>query len=221
MNILMVGPQGSGKGTQAERLIEKFGLVHVEMGGLLRQISKEDSDLGLKVKETINSGQLVPDEMIIEILNNYLESINQLDNLLFDGFPRVISQARYFDEFMTEKGKKLDIVISLTLSKEEVFQRLGNRRTCSKCGKVFNVATKPSKIEGVCDYCEGELIVRAYETLEKIEKRLNAFEQQTVPMIEHYQKQGIVEEVDGERPIEVIFEDIVERLKKRGLIANV
>jgi adenylate kinase len=218
MNILLVGPQGSGKGTQAEKLIEKFGLAHVEMGGLLRQISKEESELGLKVKEIINSGQLVPDEMTIEILNNYLQSINRLDGILFDGFPRVVSQAEYFDKFMAEKGKKLDAVVSLTLPREEVFQRLVNRRTCSKCGKVFNVLTKPSKVEGVCDYCQGELIVRADETPEKIEKRLNAFEQQTVPMINHYRQQGIVEEIDGNRPIEVIFEEIVERLKNRGLL---
>lgn len=221
MNILVVGPQGSGKGTQAEKLIEKFGLAHVEMGALLRQISKEESELGLKVREIINSGQLVPDQMTIEILNRYLQAISRLDGILFDGFPRVVSQAEYFDKFMAEKGKKLDVVISLTLPREEVFRRLASRRTCSKCGKVFNVLTKPPKAEGVCDYCQGELIVRADETPEKIEKRLNTFEEQTVPMIDYYRRQGIVEEIDGNRPIETIFEDIVRRLNQRGLIANV
>jgi len=218
MNILIVGPQASGKGTQAEKLIEKFGLARVEMGNLLRNIAKEQTSLGYKVADLVNNGKLVPDELVIEILGQYLNGIGRLEGILFDGFPRIISQAEYFEKFLQEKGQKLDLVIYLTLPREEVFKRLTNRRTCSKCGKVFNLLTKPPKVTGVCDICGGELVVRADETPEKINSRLDWFEKGVLPMIDFYRQRGMVEEIDGNQPIEVVFEDIVKRLRERGLI---
>lgn len=218
MNILIVGPQASGKGTQAEKLIEKFRLAHVEMGGLLRNIAKEQTPLGYKVADLVNNGKLVPDEMVVEILGKYLNSIGRLEGILFDGFPRIISQAEYFEKFLAEKGQKLDLVVYLTLPREEVFKRLINRRTCSKCGKVFNLLTKPPKAAGVCDFCGGELVVRVDETPQKINSRLDWFEKEVVPMIEFYRQRDLIEEIDGNRPIEVVFEDIMKRLRKRGLI---
>lgn len=218
MNILIVGPQASGKGTQAEKLIEKFKLAHVEMGSLLRNIAKEETPLGYRVAELVNNGKLVPDEMVIEILNKYLNSMGRLGGILFDGFPRIVSQAKYFEKFLAEKGQKLNVVIYLTLPREEVLKRLINRRTCSICGKVFNLLTKPPKVEGVCDFCGGKLIIREDETPERINSRLDWFEKEVVPMIEFYRQRGMVEEIDGNRPIEAIFKDIVESLKKRGLI---
>ena len=221
MNILLIGPQGSGKGTQAEKLIGSFDLAHVEMGGLLRKISKEENPLGEKVSDLKNNGKMVPDEIIIEIVNNYLSSIGRLDGILFDGFPRIISQAQYFEKYLESKNQKLDLVINLSLPREEVFKRLSSRRTCEQCGHIFNIVTNPPKTEGVCDSCGGELIIRKDETPEKINARLDAFENQTVPMIEFFRKKGLVEEVDGNRQIETIFADIVERLKKRSLVENV
>ncbi|PIV01333.1 adenylate kinase [Candidatus Shapirobacteria bacterium CG03_land_8_20_14_0_80_40_19] len=218
MNLLIVGPQASGKGTQAEKLVDKFNLAHIEMGGLLRNMAKEDSSFGKQVAELINSGQLVPDEMIIEVINKYLANIGKLDGILFDGFPRIVSQAEYFDNFLSQKGQKLDLVVYLTLPREEVFKRLINRRICSQCGKVFNILTNPPKVEGICDFCGGALVIREDDTPEKINKRLDGFENKTVPMIEYYKQKGIVEKLDGNRPIEVIFDDVVERMKKRGLL---
>ena len=218
MNLLIVGPQASGKGTQAEKLIENFGLTHVESGGLLRKISKDGTPFGNQVAGLINSGQLVPDEMMIKVIDDYLVGIEKLEGILFDGFPRVASQAEYFDHYLAQKGQKLDLVVYLTLPREEVFKRLANRRTCGQCGKVFNLLTKPPKMEGVCDFCQGTLIIREDETPEKINKRLDGFETKTVLMAEYYEQKGIVEKIDGDRPIEVIFEDIVGRLKKRGLL---
>ncbi|MGB9637193.1 MAG: adenylate kinase family protein, partial [Microgenomates group bacterium] len=138
MNILIIGPQASGKGTQAAKLIEKFHLTHVEMGGLLRNIAKEQTDLGQKVAALINNGQLVPDSLVVEILNKYFDNIGQFKGILFDGFPRTVTQAQYFEKFLEERGLKLDLVIYLTLPREKVFQRLLNRRTCSVCGRVYN-----------------------------------------------------------------------------------
>ncbi|HUW24437.1 MAG TPA: nucleoside monophosphate kinase [Patescibacteria group bacterium] len=220
MNILLVGPIASGKGTQAEKLIEKFELANVEMGSLLRSVAEEETPLGEKVKKFLDSRTLVTDDIVVEVVNKYLDGIGRLDGILFDGFPRKLPQAQYFEDFMGKKGLKIDVVINLTLPREEIFKRLQNRRTCEKCGKVYNLLTNPPKTEGLCDFCGGKLIKRSDETSEKTAVGLSQFEEITLPMIEYYRQRGLVEEVDGNRPIEVIFEDIVERLKKRRLIAN-
>jgi len=218
MNVLLVGPQGCGKGTQAEKLIEKYKLAYVNMGGILRGLKGKDTPLALRATEFVEKGILVPDEIIIELINEYLGGLERLDGIIFDGFPRVLSQAEYFEKYLLEKRKKLDVVIFITLTKEETFKRLSSRRTCSECGRVFNIVTNPPKIEGICDSCGGKLIVRTDETPEAIEKRLNEFWTKTKPLIDYYKNKGILEEIDGNRPIEVIFEDIVERLKKRSLV---
>jgi len=221
MNIIILGPQGSGKGTQAEKLVEKYQLAYVEMGEILRKIVKEDSPLGNKVNEVMNiQGKLVPDEIIFEVINNYLKNIGKLDGILFDGFPRLIPQAQYFDKFLTERGKKADLLIYLALPREESIKRLTSRIICEKCGAVFNLITQPPKKPSVCDICGGKLITRIDETPEKINARLEEFAKHTLPMIEYYRQKGIVEEIDGDRPIETIFEDIVGRLKKRGLVTD-
>ncbi|HUV72544.1 MAG TPA: nucleoside monophosphate kinase [Clostridia bacterium] len=217
MNILLVGPIASGKGTQAQKLIEKFNLAHLEMGSLLRSISEQDTPLGNKVKEFLDSGKLVTDKIIMEVVESYLQGIGRLDGILFDGFPRIFSQAKYFEGFMASKGLKIDIVLYLILPKEEIFKRIIKRRTCVKCARIYNLVTNPPKTEGVCDVCGGKLVSRSDETPEKTAVRMEWFEKEVLPMVDYYRKKGIVEEVDGNRPIEVIFEDIVKRLKKRGL----
>ena len=217
MNILLVGPIASGKGTQAQKLIEKFDLAHLEMGGLFRSITKEETPLGNKIKDFIDNGKLVTDDIVVEVVENYLQRISKLDGILFDGFPRVLSQAKYFEEFLTKKGLKIDVVISLTLPKEEILNRIVNRRTYEKCGKIFNILTNPPKAEGVCDDCGGKLISRADETPEKSATRIEWFEKEVIPMIDFYKSKNMVEEIDGNRPIDTIFTDILERLKKRNL----
>jgi len=218
MNLVLIGPQGSGKGTQAEKLVDQFNLAYVSMGNLLRALKATDSPLAQKVASYIDKGLLVPDEVIVEVLNNHLSAIGRLDGIIFDGFPRVVSQAEYFEKFLSEKNQKIDMVIYLTLDKNEIIKRLTNRRTCRQCGRVYNLLTNPPKKEGICDVCGGELIVRDDETPQAIENRLKEFEEKTLPVVEYYRQKGILEEVDGARPIDVIFEDIVERLKKRHLI---
>jgi len=220
MNILLVGPQGSGKGTQAEKLIEKYGLAYVNMGGIFRSLKDKDTPLAKRATEFVEKGILVPDDIVIELINEYLSGLNRLDGIIFDGFPRVLSQAHYFDKFLTEKNQKIDVVVYLTLTKEETLRRLGARRTCSLCGKVFNILTNPPKKEGVCDTCGGNLMVRTDETPEAIETRLNQYLVKTQPLIEYYKTKGIVEEVDGNRGIELISKDIVERLEKRNLVKD-
>lgn len=220
MNLLIVGPIASGKGTQAQKLIEKFNLAHVEMGGLLRSVTKQETPLGYKVKEFLDNGKLVTDDIVAEIVENYLQNIGRLDGILFDGFPRILSQAKYFEEFIKGKGLNIDMVLYLSLPEEEILNRILNRRTCEKCGKIFNIVTNPPKVKDICDSCGGKLITRSDETPEKTAVRIEWFKKEVVPMIEFYKEKGMVEEVDGNRPIEMIFEDIVERLKKRGLLKD-
>lgn len=218
MNILLVGPIASGKGTQAQKLLTKYNLAHVEMGGLLRLVAKEDSTLGNKVKEFLDNRILVTDDIIFEVINSYLKNIGKLDGILFDGFPRKLSQAKYFENFMEKSGLKIDVVVELTLPTNEILSRIMNRRTCEKCGRIYNKITNPPKVVDICDDCGGKLITRSDETPEKTLTGIKQFEEITMPMIEYYKTKNMVEEIDGNRPIEVIFEDITERLKKRGLV---
>lgn len=217
MNILLIGAPSSGKGTQAEKLIERFNLGYIEMGKLLRKISQEETPLGSKVKKFLDEGKLVSDEIVIEVVKNYLKGIGRLGGILFDGFPRIIPQAEYLENFLSQNGKRLDLVIYLVVPREEIFKRISNRRMCEKCGKTFNLITKPSQKGEVCDYCGGRLIIRSDETPEKVNVRLDQFENQTKPLIERYREKGLLEEVDGNRPIEPIAEDIFSRIAKRGL----
>lgn len=220
MNILLVGPQGAGKGTQAEKLVQAFNLAYLQTGGIFREIQTQDTPLGRQVTEFMNKGILVPDEIVVEVVKAYLEKIGRMDNIVFDGFPRNVAQAEYFDKLLAEKNEAIDVVFFLTLSEEETIRRLSNRRICEKCGQIFNLLTKPPKVENICDACGGRLITRSDETPEAIKKRLEEFWTKTRPLIDYYSQKGIVEEIDGNRPIEEIFEDILVRLKKRGLIAN-
>ncbi len=215
--ISVLGPPGSGKGTQAEKLIAKYNLAYVNMGGILRELKEKNTPLSEEVSSYLDKGLLVPDEVIIKVLEDYLSGIGRLDGIVFDGFPRVLSQAKYFDEFLNQKGQQIDLVIYFTLSEDEIIKRLANRRTCSQCGRVFNLVTNPPQKEGICDSCGGQLIVRSDETPEAISNRLKQFKEKTLPVVEYYKNKGLVEEVDAQRPIEVIFEDIVARLRKRVL----
>lgn len=220
MNILLIGPQASGKGTQAEKLVQRFNLAYVNMGGILRSLKDKDTPLAKKATEFVKKGILVPDEIVIQLINDYLKSLGRLEGIVFDGFPRMVSQAEYLEKLLREKDQKIDVVIFLTLSREETLNRLANRRTCVKCGQVYNLLTKPPKKKGVCDVCQEELVIRSDETAAAIETRLKLFWEKTKPLSEYYRAKGMVEEVDGNRPIDIIFEDIVERLKKRGLLEN-
>jgi len=221
MNILLVGPQGAGKGTQAEKLVQKFNLAYLQTGGIFREIQTQDTPLGRRVAEFMNKGILVPDEIVVQVVQSHLEKLGQMDNIVFDGFPRNVAQAEYFDKLLAEKGRAIDVVFFLTLTEEESIRRLGNRRICEKCGQIFNLLTKPPKVDGICDICGGRLMIRSDETPEAIKTRLKEFWTKTQPLIDYYQQRGLVEEIDGNRPIEVIFEDILARLARRGLATHV
>jgi adenylate kinase len=210
MNIILLGPQGSGKGTQAKFLAEKLGLFYIEMGGILREAAKVNP----QIDEMINKkGQLVPDGLTLSILKSKLEKEKlDLTNLLFDGFPRSVAQYQLLKEWFTQKGVKIDKAILLEISEEETIRRLSARRICPKCGNVYNLVTTPKPINGKCA-CGGELIQRKDDFPEAIKTRLSLYNQVTFPLVEVMEKEGILVRVKGERPIEVISQYLLEKLQ--------
>jgi adenylate kinase len=207
MNIIILGPQGSGKGTQADLISKKLNLFHLETGEILRERAKRDA----RIKNLINSGSMIPDEEMIDYIDEYLTSLNAgYDNIVFDGCPRSIKQYILIKKWLSEKGKSIDKLIYLDISDEEALRRISSRRTCSLCGKVYNLITNPAPF-GKCS-CGGKLVQREDDKKEVVEKRLLLFHQETEPILTLAQKDGILVKVDGERPIEIIFQDILSKI---------
>ena len=205
MKILVVGPQGSGKSTQAKFLAKHLGVPYLSTGEIFRQMAKESTVLGRSIKNLLNRGFLVDDEKTIRIVKEYLKKPEYKREFVAEGFPRNINQA--------EKLKKLfDKVFYLKVSKPILIKRLTARRICQDCKANFNLLTIPPKKEGVCDYCGGKLVQREDDSEEAIKKRLAIYRQLTQPVLDFYRHQGILEEINGERPIKVIFEDLLSRL---------
>ena len=205
MNLIIAGPQGSGKGTQAEMLAKKFGLVYFQIGVELRKIAE--------IAATINTGKTVSDEIAFEVAKRFLNSDNLQKGILFDGFPRCLSQALWLDEQLSGLNSTIDKIILLNISREETFRRLSSRRICPKCNRNYNLITIPPKNDEICDDCQLMLVQREDETLSAIETRLQIYEQNTVPMIDYYRQKGKVIEINGEQPVEKVFQDILSELK--------
>lgn len=202
MKILIIGPQGSGKSTQAELLSKKLGIFYLSTGNISRKIARENTPLGRKVKKIMESGRLVDDQTILQVVEKVLQGKK---NFVAEGFPRNLFQAKKF-----KKG--FNKVFYLKISQKEIIRRLTARRICQNCKANFNLITTPPKKERVCDFCGGELIQREDDSKEAIKKRLEIYQKATKPLLDFYRQKGIFQEVDGERPIEVIFKDILSRV---------
>lgn len=210
MILILMGPQGSGKGTQADLLARKLHLLRVETGSLLREAAKKDS----LIDEMVNKkGKLVPAELAFSLTKKYINKhAKKLENVLFDGFPRTINQYKLLKEWMDQEGVSITRVIFLSISKKETIKRLSSRRICRKCGEVYNLLTNPPPAKE-CK-CGGALIHREDDRKEAIRKRLSWSEKESKPLIEVYKKENVFMEIDGERSIDVIHKDIMNRLKK-------
>ncbi|PYT16753.1 MAG: adenylate kinase [Acidobacteria bacterium] len=202
--LVLLGAPGVGKGTQAAEITKRVGLAHVSTGDLLRAAIREGSPVGRKVAAIVDRGELVPDDVVGDVMAERLSRADAADGFLLDGFPRTIAQADLLDRLLAERGQTLDRVISIEVPEPEIFDRLTGRRWCARCGAVYHVRYGRPRVEGVCDRCGGELRQRSDDTEGVIRERLRAYREQTAPLIARYQKTGLLLTVDGRgRPDEV------------------
>ena len=214
LNLILLGPPGSGKGTQGESLQEDLRLPYYATGDILRAAVKEGTELGRKAKEYMGAGDLVPDEVIIGVIIERIEDAEASDGFILDGFPRTVPQAEALDEEMAKLDRAITAAILIDVSDEEVVRRLGGRRTCEAEGHVFHVEFNPPEKEGVCDVDGSKLIVRDDDKPEVIRKRLETYHSKTEPLVDHYERQGILQHIDGTQSPDEVGEQV------RGMLAT-
>ena len=202
LNLILFGPPGSGKGTQAERLREKRGLRHLSTGDLLRDAVARGTELGTQVKSILASGQLVSDDIILALMRDEIAKVG--DGWLLDGFPRTVGQAKGLDAQLDELGQKIGAIVVRNARREAVIERLSGRRTCTQCKTVFHVKINPPRVDGICDRCGGALVQREDDKPATIEKRLDVYEAQTQPILAHYRDKVSIYEVNGELPVDEV-----------------
>ncbi len=212
MRLILLGPPGSGKGTQAKFIVEKFGIPHISTGDIFRQNIKDGTPLGVKAKSFIDKGQLVPDEVTIEIVEDRIKQDDCKSGFMLDGFPRTVGQAEALAKVLKSLGESLDHVININVADKALVERLTGRRVCLTCGASFHVVFNPPKKEGICDYCSAELIQRADDNVETVSSRLEVYSNQTKPLIDYYEKIGLLRSIEGEKDINDVFGDIVKAL---------
>jgi adenylate kinase len=195
MRVALLGPPGSGKGTQGDVLREKLRIPHISSGDLLRDAVARGTELGRKAKDFMDRGELVPDELVLGMIRERMAAPDTKPGWLLDGFPRTVAQAEALDSQL--KGEGLQHVISLGVPREDVVARLGGRRTCSECGRLYHVKFQPPKRDGVCDACGGALKIRRDDEEATIRARLDVYERQTAPLLDYYRKRGLLREIDG------------------------
>lgn len=212
MNIVLLGPPGAGKGTQAKYIAEKFGIPHISTGDIFRKNIKEQTKLGVKAKEYIDKGQLVPDALTVSIVEDRLKQDDCKNGFMLDGFPRNVAQADALDEVMSSIGMGLHHVVNIEVPAELLVERITGRRVCPACGASFHVVFNPPKTQGECDFCSTQLIQRADDSVETVRNRLNVYEKQTQPLIEYYEVKKILRNIDGKQDIDDVFKDICKVL---------
>ena len=207
MNIILFGPPGAGKGTQAKKLVDFYNIPQIATGDILRANVREGTELGLAAKEYMDKGELVPDEVLIGIIKNRLTEADCENGFILDGYPRTIPQADALGEILVEIGKPIDVVLNFEVPDEELVERISGRLMC-KCGASYHKAFNPPEKEGICDACGAEIYQRADDTADAVQNRLDVYKKQTQPLIEYYDETGILRTIDGTRDIDEVFEDI-------------
>lgn len=212
MNIILMGPPGAGKGTQSEKILSYCDIPHISTGDMFREAIKNQTDLGKEAQSYINAGKLVPDEVTIGLVKERLSRPDCANGYLLDGFPRTIPQAEALQVLAKEISRPVELVINITADQDELVKRISGRRVCLKCGNSYHVSFKKPKVDGICDACGSELIQRKDDTIESLNVRLDAYENQTKPLIDFYSKLGLCKEVDGLQDINDVFLDIQKLL---------
>ena len=214
-NIMFIAPPAAGKGTQAERVVEKYHIPHISTGDILREISKEDSEIGEYVRETLASGKLVKDEITYQLIEDRLKKDDCKNGFIIDGFPRNLDQANEYDKILDKLNYEVGNVILIDIDKEILEKRITGRRLCEKCGAIYNINDEnmTPKVESVCDQCGGKLYQRSDDNLESFQTRYQTYLDKTEPIIDHYKKQGVLKVVDGNDTIDNIFVKIDKIIK--------
>ena len=215
MNLVLMGLPGAGKGTQAERIVEKYNIPHISTGDMFRTAMKEGTELGLKAKSFMDQGQLVPDEVTIGIVRERLEKDDCKNGFLLDGFPRTVPQADALEQLMEQLERKIDYVINIDVDSTILLERLTGRRICKDCGSTYHLVFNPPANEGVCDKCGGELYQRADDNAETVGNRLEVNIKQSKPLLDFYESKGYLKNINGQKDINEVFEDIVALLGEK------
>ena len=213
MNIVLVGPPGAGKGTQSSFLVEKHGFKHISTGDLFRENMKNKTPLGLQAKELIDAGNLVPDSITIDMVDDLLNKAGK-QNYIFDGFPRNEAQGDALEELLKKQEMTLNKAIFLEVPQNILVERLSGRRVCKSCGATYHIQAKPTKVEGVCDVCGGEIYQRKDDQLEAIENRLKVYEENTAPLKKFYAEKGLLLEVDGLGEVEAVCDRLLSAISR-------
>ena len=217
MKLVLLGPPGAGKGTHAQVLSKERQLAHISTGDMLREALRAATPLGLKAKEYMEKGGLVPDDIVIGIVSERLKQKDAQAGFVLDGFPRTREQAESLDRSLKELGMPLDLAIYFKTSLAVIIQRLSGRRICSQCGRTYHLVNFKPKVQGICDDCRGELMQRPDDREEVIENRLKAYEKQTAPLIDYYQKKKLLAEVSGDLDVNTLNEALGALFRKKGL----
>lgn len=212
MRLVLLGPPGAGKGTQAATLVEKYNIVHISTGDLLRAAVKEGTALGKEAKGFMESGQLVPDTLILGLVEERIQKEDCQEGFLLDGFPRTPAQADALAEMLKKLSQKLDAVINIEVPLDKLMVRITGRRICKDCGATYHLTFNPSAKGDICEKCGGPLFQRADDTEDTVKNRLNVYEQQTAPLIDYYTKTGIIKNINGDQDIKKVIEDIAVAL---------
>lgn len=209
MKIIMLGAPGAGKGTQAKKIAAKYEIPHISTGDIFRANIKEGTELGKKAKTYMDQGLLVPDELTCDLVVDRIKQDDCKNGFILDGFPRTIPQAEALDAALSKMGEKMDYAIDVDVPDENIVRRMGGRRVCLNCGATYHIVSIPTKVEGICDKCGSEVVLRDDDKPETVQKRLSVYHEQTQPLIDYYNRQGILKTVNGTRPLEEVFADIV------------
>lgn len=212
MKIIMLGAPGAGKGTQAKQIADKYGIPHISTGDIFRANIKNGTELGKKAKEYMDQGALVPDELTCDLVMDRIQEDDAKKGFVLDGFPRTIPQAEALSAALEKIGEKMDFAIDVDVPDENIVNRMSGRRACLNCGATYHIVAIPPKVEGKCDRCGSDIVLRDDDKPETVQKRLTVYHEQTQPLIDYYQKQGILRSVDGTVPMEEVFQAIVSIL---------
>jgi adenylate kinase len=213
MNLVLMGLPGAGKGTQAEKIVEKYGIPHISTGDMFRAAIKESTDLGLQAKSFMDQGNLVPDEVTIGIVRERLSKEDCAEGFLLDGFPRTVAQAEALENILSDLNKKIDYVINIDVDQEFLMERLTGRRICKSCGSTYHLVFNPPIKDDVCDRCGGELYQRADDNAETVQNRLEVNQKQTKPLLDFYEDKGYLRNINGQQDIRKVFDDLDQLLR--------